>query len=735
MSSSKLLTRSFAGGEITPEMYGRLDNVKFQTGLALCLNAYVLPHGPVTKRPGTGFTNVAGNSAQAVRVIPFAFNAEQTMVIEAGHQYLKFHTQGATLQRGTPAAYNGATAYTPGKMVTSAGNVYYCIANTTGNAPPNATYWYLLPSSDYQIPSPYSATDLFTLRYTQSADVLTLTAIGYQPRELRRVGATEWVLTAPSLGTAFTAPGTPTVVITVGTGTAYVKNIYYRVTAINSDGTEESLSSPVSTAASVDLNLPGSQNAISWPAASGATAYRVYKAVNDANKLYGFIGETTALTFTDDNITPDYSYNPPSSTIRLDTAGNYPTAVSYFEQRRVFGGTTNNPQGVYATRTGTESNLSITTPGSSADALAFSVKAQQQNAVRHLMPLNDLLVLTAGGVWRVASTSGALVPETLSTKPQTFYGSNQVTPALTGHSCLYVEKNGRRVRDIGYSWESQAYTSDDRSIIAPHLFLDYTIVDMAYMLSPDQLLWCVRSDGALLSMAYVPEHQVYGWSQHFTDGLFESVCVVTEDDEDVLYAVVKRNLNGSDVRCIERMASRRFAAQGDAFFVDCGLTYSGAAATVISGLTHLEGETVAILADGAAVDNQVVTGGTVTLPSPASVAHIGLPFTMDVQLLPVAVDAAEAGGQGTVKHVDYSYIRVNRSGPLSAGPSFDDLTQVPIRTNEPYGSPPRLQSRTLDIFVQPPDITQSLDAQLCLRSDTPTPLTLSSIAIKVTLGG
>lgn len=732
MSSSKTLTRSFAGGEITPEMYGRLDNVKFQTGLALCLNAYVLPHGPVAKRPGTGYVNAAGNSAYAVRMLPFAFSADQTMAIEAGHQYLKFHTQGATLQ-AAPSAYSGATAYAEGDSVSSAGSSYYCIAATTGNAPPNAAYWYLMPGTDYKIPSPYAAADLFNLRYTQSADVLTITCIGYAPRELRRLGASKWVLSAPTLGASVSQPGVPTVVITAGTGTAYLKNIFYKVTAVSSDGKEESLPNSFSAAAAIDLSLPGAQNAVSWTASSlSGASYRVYKAVNDSGKLYGFIGETTALTFTDDNITPDYSLNPPSSTIRLDTANNLPTAVSYFEQRRVFGGTANNPQAVYMTRAGTESNLTVSNPSSADDALSFSVKAQQQNAVRHLMPLNDLLVLTAGGVWRVAATSGALVPETLSTKPQTFYGSNNVTPALTGHSCLYVEKNGRRVRDIGYSWESQAYTSDDRSIIAPHLFLDYEIVDMAYMFSPDQLLWCVRSDGALLSMAYVPEHQVYGWSQHSTAGYFESACVVTENNEDVMYVVVLRNLNGSNVRCIERMASRRFATQSDGYFVDCGLTYDGAPATTISGLGHLEGESVAVLADGAVVEDLTVTGGSITLPSAASVVHIGLPYTMDVQLLPVSIDTAEAGGQGTVKAVDYAYLRVNRSGPVLAGPAFDDLTQIPIRTNEPYGSPPRLQSRTLDVFINP-DLSQ--DAQLCLRSASPTPLTISSISLKVTLGG
>jgi hypothetical protein len=732
MSSSKVLVRSFAGGEITPEMYGRLDNVKFQTGMAKCLNAFVLPHGPATKRPGFGFVDYAGDSTAAVRVIPFAYSADQTMVIELGKEYIKFHTGGATLQVGTPAAYSGATAYVPGDLVTFSGDVYYCIANTTGNAPPIPTYWYLVPSADYQIPSPYAAADLFRLRYTQSADVLTITGIGYRPRELRRLGATRWVLSAPSIGAAVAEPGVPTVAVTAGTGTAYNKNAYYKVTAVSADGAEESLSPGPSSGAANDLTLSGAKNVVSWTAATGASGYRVYKAVNDVDRLYGFIGETTGLLFTDDNITPDYSHNPPASTIRLDTSGNYPTAVTYYEQRRAFGGTTNNQQTVYMTRTGTESNMSVSSPGNSNDALSFSVKAQQQNAIRHLVPLNDLLALTAGGVWRISSNDGALLPDTISTKSQTFYGANEVTPALTGHSCLYAETNGRRLRDIGYSWEAQAFTSDDRSVMAPHLFLDYTLVDLAYSRSPDQLLWCVRSDGVLLAMAYVPEHQVFGWSQCTTDGTFESVCVVAENNEDVLYAVVRRSLGVGVVRCIERLATRRFAAQEDAFYVDCGLTYDGAPATTISGLDHLNGKAVSVLADGAVLNFSAVSGGSITLPVAASVVHIGLPYTMDIQLLPLSIEGAEAGGQGTIKAIDYAYIRVNRSGPFAAGPSFDDMTDVPIRTDEPYGSPPRLQSRTLDIFINP---SLDQDAQLCLRSDDPTPFTASSVAMKVTLGG
>ena len=733
MPSLKTLIRSFAGGEITPEMYGRLDNVKFQTGLALCKNAYILPHGPATKRPGFGFVNTAGDSASPVRIIPFSFSTDQTMVLELGDNYLRFHTGGATLGVGSPAAYNGGTAYTVGDLVSNAGTNYVCIADVTGTAPPNATYWHPLSDDAYELPTPYGGADVFDIRYTQDADVLTLTCRGFAVRELRRLGATKWAITAPTLGAAVAMPGVPTGTTTVGTGTAYNKDVFYKVTAVSADGLQESLSPGASAAVVNDLSLLGAKNVVAWTLSSEPSpSYRVYKAVNDAARLYGFIGETTALSFTDDNITPDYSRNPPASTIRLDTSGNYPFAVAYHEQRRVFGGTANNPQSVFMTRTGTESNLSVSNPGNSEDALSFKIKARQQNTIQHIVPLNDLLALTAGGAWRIFSTDGALLPDTLTTKSQTFYGSNNVTPALTGHSCLYVETNGRRVRDIGYSWESQAYTSDDRSIMAPHLFLGYTLVDMAYSKSPDQLLWCVRSDGVLLSMAYVPEHQVFGWSQHHTDGLVESVCVVTENNEDVLYAVVQRELAAGTVRTIERMATRNFASQSAAFYVDCGLTYDGAPVSGVSGLDHLNGKSVMISADGAVVGPVTVVAGAVSLPVAASVVHVGLAYSADIQLLPLALENAEAGGQGTVTGIDYAYLRVNSTGVFSVGPSFDRLTEVPIRTDEPWGSPPRLQSRTIDILSE---ADLSLDAQLCIRSSAPVPMTVSSISMRVSLGG
>jgi len=727
MPSAKTLLRSFAGGEITPEMYGRLDNVKFQTGLALGRNGIVLPHGPFTKRPGFGYVRAAGDSTKRVRIIRFAFSADQTMVLEFGHLYLRFHTLGATLLAGSPAAYNGATAYVLGDLISSGGTNYYCVAPTTGNAPPNVTYWYALPSAAYQIPTPYTESDLFNIRYAQSNDVITLTCAGTSMRELRRLGATRWTLTAPVLGSSPPAPTVPGAA-TGGPGGGTPKNYFYKVTAVSEDGYEESLPTSAVTAA-MDLSVAGNAITVSWTAPAGLSnpSYRVYKTVGTTGRLYGFMGETVGLNLVDDNITPDYSRSPPTTVIRLDTAGNYPVAVTYNEQRRVFGGTANNPQGIYMTRTATETNLAVTVPSSSEDAISFTIKATEQNAIRHLAPLNDLMAFTVNGVWRVAS-DGALLPAAVRPKMQTTYGASIVTPALTGNSCLYVETNGRKVRDVNYSWEAQSYTSDDRSIMAPHLFMGYTIVDAAFAKSPDQVYWAVRSDGALLSMTYVPEHQVFGWCRHDTDGSFESVCTVTENNEDVLYAVVLRTINGASVRHIERLASRQFATQADQFFVDAGATYSGAAATVITGLAHLEGESVVALADGAVVTDLTVTGGQVTLPTAASKVHIGLHYESDMQLLPLSVEGAPAGGQGTTKSVSYAYLRAYQTGLLKAGPSFESLREVPARTNEPYDSPPRLINRTVDILIDP-DISD--DAQLCVRSDTPTAMTISSIALKV----
>ena len=183
---------------------------------------------------------------------------------------------------------------------------------------------------------------------------------------------------------------------------------------------------------------------------------------------------------------------------------------------------------------------------------------------------------------------------------------------------------------------------------------------------------------------------------------------------------------------VERLASRQFVDQADAFFVDCRLTYDSTPATVISGLNHLEGETVSILADGAVHPQRVVTSGSITLDNEASKVHIGLPITADLVTLPVSMQIDNAFGQGRAKNVNKVWLRVYRSSGIFVGPSFEQMSEAKQRTTEPYGSPPDLKSEEIQIMI-PPSWGDS--GQVYVRQSDPLPLTIASLTLEVAMGG
>ena len=903
MAQTRTYTRSFAGGEVSPEMWGRIDDVKFQTGAAKLQNFIALPQGPAENRPGTQFVREVKDSTKRTRLIPFTFSTTQTMVLELGAGYFRFHTQGATLGPGTPAAYNGATAYVVGNLVSSGGVNYYCIANTTGNAPPNATYWYALPAGIYEIPNPYAEADLFDIHYVQSADVLTLVHPNYAPRELRRLGATTWTLTTITFGPVVVAPGAPTVTANRGEaldligftsanpGVAHtiaahglavgdpvyldggtwtnpfpddyyiVSNItagdkfrvrsystgieldttpygtytspsgyvqfgdkaldftsYYVITSIPSNGLDESTPSAAGSVAN-NLNAQGSSNTITWSAVSGAAKYNVYKRQNG---VYGFIGQTDLTTFTDNNIAPDLGITPPIFDPVFNSSGNYPGAVSYFEQRRVFAGTTNAPQTLWMTRVGTESDLSYSIPTDDSDRILFRVAAREANTIRHLVPLTQLLALTSAAEWRISPVnSDTITPTTISVRPQSYVGANNVQPSIVNNTVVYCSARDGHVRELGYSWQASGFVTGDLSLRATHLFDTYDITDMCYSKAPQPLLWFISSTGSMLGLTYIPEQQVGAWHQHVTDGSFESCTAVAEGSEDRLYVVVKRTIGGVTKRYVERFASRQVTTIENCFFVDSGLTYDGNNATAttvtvtgttylpsdtltitasspifqfpststpptdindaivmtdaagnkyrlriigttsttvatarvdvtlpvalrnvatavwafardtVSGLSHLEGKTVSILADGAVMPRVTVTGGQVTLQRASVIVHVGLPYDSDLETLPMALQM-EAFGQGRAKNVNEAFLRVYRSSGIFVGPDNDNLTEAKQRTTEPYGSPPGLKTDEIGVKLTP---TWRQSGRIYVRQSDPLPLTIVGLTLEVAIGG
>ena len=828
--STKTLLRSFAGGEVTPELAGRLDLTKYQTGLSLARNFITLPHGPAARRPGFEYVNRCKDSTHPVRLIPFQFSADQTVVIEMGHQYLRFHIDGGTLLE-SPISVSSVSvgtvtttaphAYATGDWVFMSGR-YGIAGGAIGS-----TFFFLDLNGDlvptitgtsvarvYTLPSPYLGDDVFDVKFAQSADVITLTHPDYPAHQLARLGVTNWTLTPITFAPPSNAPTGVTATPTVATATSLTQARYV-VTAVQPDGVTESLASTPATATN-NLTLAGNFNTITWTGVDGCDRYNVYK---QRGGVYGFIGQvkpvpsglvnvssatpynddgffkyrrvrivtatahgrstgdrvlvegtlyfdglyqvtvenattfnyakTTqlkpptntgtvgvpSLSLTDDNVLADTLTSPPEDIIDLNVApGEYPTTVTYHEQRRWFAGTTSGPQVVWGTRTGTEANLTSSIPARDADAMELRIAAAQYNQIRHLVPLADLIALTAGGEFRIfADGAPAITPTSVSIKPQGYSGASNAQPVVTSGSVMYVQAQGSRVRELAYNWEANSYRSVDVSIMAPHRFNGRSVTQLAYSRAPDQILWAVRDDGVLLGLTYVPDQQVFGWHAHDTAGAFESVCTVSEGNEDVLYAVVRRQIDGHQVRYVERLRTRTFVDQADAFFVDSGLTYDGSATTTITGLWHLEGATVSVLADGAVSSAKTVVGGQITLDYAASKVHVGLPITADLRTLPLAVESIPAAGQGTTKNVNAVHLRVSQSSIVKAGPNFNELREYPARAaSDPYGAPPALRDGELSLSIDP---SWNQDGAVCVRQDLPLPLTVLSMTLELQAGG
>lgn len=731
--SLRLLERAFSAGELTPELYSRFDLSKVQEGLAYCRNFITLPHGPAVNRPGTEFVQEVKNSSVATRVIPFSYNNTQTFVIQIGAGYFRWHTNASTLLYTTPAAWSSVTAYSIGSLVSNGGINYYCRVANTNIATSNTTYWYAMPTNPniYEIPNSYAAADLMDIHYVQSADVLTLVHPNYPPIELRRYGATNWQVSMPTFVPPVCQLTSVAVTATTGTGTT---SYQYVVTGVTTTNLEETVASSSATCTN-DLTVSPNKNTVTWTDSSPAGTYVRYNVYRLSQGIYGYVGQAGSTSFIDQNIAPDVSKTPPIYDTLFTSSSNYPAAVSYFEQRRVFAGTLSQPQNLWMTKSATESNMSYSIPVRDDNRIAIRIAAREASAIRHIVPVGSLLLMTASCEWRVTSiNSDAITPTSINVRPQSYIGANNVSPIVIGNVVLFAAARGGHIREMSYSYQASGYLTSDISIMAPHLFDYNTIIDMAYSRGPIPILWAVSSTGNLLGMTYQQEHQIAAWHHHDTGNgdVFESICTITENNEDMLYCVIRRTINGSTKRYIERLHTRLFATLSDSFFVDCGATYNGTATMTVTGLSWLEGMTVNILADGAVSPQQVVTSGTITLPVAASKITVGLPITADLQTLPVAAGIDNGYGQGRPKNVNKIFLRTYRSSGIYAGPSFTNLRPYRQRTTEVYGSPPNLISDEVEISLDP---AWGSSGQVCVRQSDPLPLDLASMTLEIAVGG
>ncbi len=760
---TRLIQPSFAAGEIGPALHGRVDVSKYAVGLRTAKNVFVRPHGGVSNRAGLRYVGPARAHDAKPRLIPFRFSTTQTYVLEftdlrmrvikdGGHVLEAAKTiTGAT--QGNPVVVtstahgftNGDEVYITGvggmtrlnarrfKVAGVTANTFQVTHQVTG-ANIDGTGFAAYTSGGtaarvYTLTTPYAQADLTTLKFVQSADVMTLVHPSYDPRELSRTGHAAWSLASISFAPSIATPSGWS-----GSGSAGAETYKYRITAVKSETFEESLAQDVTVASVATLSSANKITLTTGAPTTGAVKYSVYRQKNAG--LYGFIGSTEGTTFVDDNVAPDTDQTPPAARNPFVASGDKPGAATYYEQRRVFGGSTNKPDTSYYSQTGNTANMSVSDPSRDDDAITATLTAREVNQIRHFVPLNDLIVMTSGSEWRVsAGSDSGFSSATLRQRPQSYWGSSHVPPIVLGNTVLFVQDRGNIVRSLAYAFESDAYDGADLTILAPHLLEAKTISEWAYAQIPHSIVWCVLSDGTALSLTWNKEQQVVAWCRHETDGYFESVASIPEtgDNEDGVYFVVRRTIDGQTVRNVERLDKRLVTAVEDAFFVDCGATYSGAAATTISGLDHLEGRAVTVLADGNVVSGLTVAAGAITLPRAATKVHVGLAYVSDIETLNLELSTRSMPtAQGIRKKVNAVTVRFLRSRGLFIGPTFDDLVEMKWREDEDYGEATKLLTGDKEQHLSP---QWNSNGRVAIRQSYPLPMEIQAVIPDVEFGG
>ena len=401
----------------------------------------------------------------------------------------------------------------------------------------------------------------------------------------------------------------------------------------------------------------------------------------------------------------------------------YPSATGFYEDRLVFAGSKGFPQTFWTSKTGDYYNFGTSIPSADDDGITATLNGGQMNGIKAIIAFGEMLLLTAGGEFKVSGGGKAIAGSNVLSQPQEYRGVSDVNPVTIGSRIIYVQHQGNIIRDLAYSYDVDKYTGDDLNLLASHLFEGHKIISMTYQQIPNSIVWCVRDDGLLLGLTYIKEQDIYAWHQHTTaGGKFVSVCNIGGSTEDKLYAVIERG----GQYYVEIMESRDKSTNvEDQFFVDSGITYEGEPAGEISGLEHLEGYTVAILADGNVLPQQTVENGKVLLGNKYKKVHVGLPIDAEIKTLPIDFTAQDGTYLSRKKRIATVTLLLKDSRGGLFGMKENELDEFKWRSNEAYGEPIGLQTGKFKVTIK--SATYDETQQITIKQPDPLPMTVLSL--------
>ena len=756
MAKASPVFANFTAGELSPRLDGRTDLGKYFNGCKELTNFVVHPHGGASRRPGTLFVREVKDSSENCRLIPFEFNVEQAYILEFGDLYFRIHKDGGTVVTGSPSA--------PVEVVTPYAHTELADLKFTQSA----DVMYLVhPSHPVQ-------------KITRTSHTAwTITEVDF------RRGPMQDPLLDGSTLTASARTGTPTItasddtfvstdvgrIIKLHDGYAEIAT-YSSATSVtatvleNEDGRTELMPTYTATTISAhegDPSATGLEHNDRFQDSDGNFVEQGFK-VGMKISVSGFTNhsnnnESSALIV---SVTADTILIAPSGDLTAESAGDsvtinglleaddgyqlgafsettgHPATVAFYEQRLVFANTLEQPQTIFFSQGGDFENFTQGT--GAADALTYTIGSNQVNVIQYLSSGRVLIVGTSGGEFAVSAsgTTEPISPTNAQIKRQSSYGAAGIQPVPVGNVTLFVQRAKRKVRELVYDFDSDSYYAPDLTLLSEHI-TESGIKEMAFQQEPDNIVWCVLENGKLVGMTYRREEQVIAWHEHtfggtssvnsvdYDYGFVESIAAIPGDlDEDAVYLVVNREVDGSTVRHIEFFSAFDFGDDiEDAHFLDSGLTYSGSATSSLSGLDHLEGETVSVIANGAAHADKVVSSGSITLDRSTTDAHVGLAYTSRLQTMRIDAGGTEGTSQGKTKRIRDVTLRLYRSLGAKVGPKQATLDVIPFRSSA------NAMDTAVPLFTGDKDIEfdgdYDTDGFIVVEQSQPLPMTLLAI--------
>ena len=621
---------NFSGGEVSEELFGRYESELYKNALQRCENFISLIQGPLQYRGGFSYVHPT-RLQQVARTERFKYNDEQVYILEFTNGKLRIYEDAAVTINSSSKTITGISQASAGVVTCSSHgfstNDEIYIDDVVGMTELNGRFFRVV----------YIGVDSFSLKdlYGNAVDTQ-----GY---------------------TAYDSAGTATIVY--------------------------ELTSPYLLA---DLNQFQFDQ-------EGNVAYFTHRSFAPY-KLTRV--SSTSWTFATYSRTSD----------PFTGASEYPGAVWFYEGCVFFASSSNYPDRIWRSRgpsdTGATRYDDFTT-GSDADHAIITSAATGSGDIAYIqwgIGLQKFIVLgTEGGVLGMdGGGDAAITPTNLRIRLIDPAGVQGIMPVVNGQTVFYMQKGSRILRSFDYDLELDNYKSTDRQFVAPHLTKS-GIKQLAIQRWKTDLLWMVRNDGVLICLTIKPKEDVSGWHRHTPGGGGKVLSIAVEpqvNGYDRLYAVVERTINSATTRYIEYLNDpyegiRRddyftgveatddtayetavFAAQQDANYLDASLTYDDTATDEVTGLWHLEGETVQVLADGRIHPDVEVVDGAIALDWEAEVIHVGYKYKGFAIPLNLVVVGQLQNSISFGKNVSSIALTLSHSVGVKYGTSLYDLQEI-----------------------------------------------------------